>query len=249
MEILDGDTLLVSPSAFFEGQLMALHLILAAALLLATAAPVLAQEKNGKPDSQVMPQEMAHEKLDIQIPDNILRGEAAYAAVFQKLTDDQKTHLVTLDQAFYVTMVPILETYDIGGKLIFCLGEVQAGSAISSNNPQYVQSFRAYQAEKIAEQKNLWQEHRGAAVKVEFIDHALMDAHYGYIESVQKSAVEQMVNAMGRSGGYRGTDCREIQKTLDASANRAQKTGNQPLSASPLPVRPSIPANPPIPSK
>lgn len=219
---------------------MALHFILAAALLVAASGPVLAQD-SAKPEPQVQAQEFAHEKLSLQIPESILRGEAAYAAALQQLTDEQKSQLITLDRAFYVTMVPILETYDIGGKLIFCLGANQEGSAISGSNPQYVQSFRAYQAEKIAEQKALWREHASAAREVKSLEHALMDAHYRYIEAVQKSAAEQMVNQMGRGGGYLDTNCREVQKMLDVSASRVQKAAPEATPAAPAAPIPSHP--------
>lgn len=208
------------------------HLVIVAGLLL---LPVAALAQGGNSDSSILPPEQETapaapaEKQPEQghpitpdlssFPEEIRKGEDEYAAAFNKLTEDQKADQRSLDQGFYVTMVPTMETFDMGGKLIFCFGHKYPGSAISSEQKKYLGYFKAFQAEKELEQQDLWKKQRLAAVRVGYMDHMLMERHYDFVAALQKNVAEQMVDRATRAGVYRDTNCASIQKTLQASAD------------------------------
>lgn len=221
-----------SPFSFWGRGVSVRFPVITLLVLLCAASPVAAQ--------QYVPGGTTPETLKLSAA--ALAGEQEYIAAVLKLTEQQKSELQVLDRAFIAAMMPIMESYDMGGKLLFCLeaGD-QKDSAISAEQPKYVAAFKAYHAEKIAEQENMWRTHRAEAAKVNYISHELMDKHYSYIQLAQKTNAEVMVDRAGRTGVYRNTQCVEVQRKLDASATR-KASGNSPVTP---PTSPNPPENTP----
>lgn len=200
---------------------MSFPAVLVALLLLAVSTPAAAQgdagqgAMPGQAESQPPAQQNSAAPaapMRIEVDQKTLDGEDAYVSVFEKLTPEQKVEQGLLDKQFFASMRPIMDIYDLGGKLMYCLNNEKFSD---NNNAAYVQSFKAFQKLKSMEQEAMWKKHRQDAGKVAYIEHALMDSHYSYIQAVQKAAAEQMVVQTGRAGGYLGTDCPNVQKTLE----------------------------------
>ena len=203
---------------------MVFRFLALAVLSLAAVTPAFAQAEQAVKPQATPP---------IFFPERVIKGEMEYAAAILKLTDAQKAELKKLDQDFTVTMAPSMEIYDMGGKLLFCLGIKQQGSGISDKQDQYVQAFKYYQVEKAEEQKVLWKQHSVAAVKVTYLDHALLDRHYEYIESAQKAAAEQMVDRAVRTGVYQHTSCAKVQVILDDTDARRKRAASSGILGTP----------------
>jgi len=205
---------------------MSFRLALAAALLISTATAAVAQTESGQGAS---PAPAAREQLSgpnaapmkIEVDEKTLQGEDAYVAVLEKLTAEQKTEQQTLDKQFFASMRPIMDIYELGGKVMFCLNNDKFST---KDNAGYVQSFKAFQKMKSMEQEAMWKQHRVDAARVNYIDHRLMDSHYSYIQAVQKAAAEQMVTQTGRAGGYNDTNCTEVQKTLETAHQKVSES-------------------------
>lgn len=192
------------------------------------------------PDTPPPPQRPAPPSQQYMLDTNVVQQEAAYAEALKKLTPAQRDELHALDDAFVAAMLPILEVYDTSGKLLFCLSQPADPRGISGNQELYVKSFKSLHAQKIDEQGELWREHSKQARKVSYFDHAMMNQHYAYIESVQKIVAEKMVTQAGAAGAYRQTNCLLLQKTLDD----AQKHAEEAALAEPAKQQPETPAAP-----
>ena len=207
---------------------MSFRLVLAAALLISATTPVFAQagaEQGAAPAPAPSAQAQANAPnaapMRIEVDEKTLQGEDAYVDSFQKLTAVQKTEQETLDKQFFESMRPIIDIYDLGGKVMYCLN---THKFTGGENASFVESFKAFQKLKSDEQEVMWKKHRTDARKVTYIDHVLMDSHYSYIQAVQKAAAEQMVTQTGKAGGYNDTNCPEVQKTLEIAHEKASKS-------------------------
>lgn len=211
---------------------MSFPAVLAALLLLAVSTPAAAQgdeagqgasPQQAPPQQQAAPQKAASSAppMRIEVDQKTLEGEDAYVAVFETLTPEQKSEQEALDKQFFASMRPIMDIYELGGRLMYCLNNEKFSD---NNNAAYVQSFKAFQKVKSDEQEEMWKKHRLDAGKVTYIQHPLMDSHYSYIQAVQKAAAEQMVVQAGKAGGYVGTDCVEVQKTLEIAHQKASES-------------------------
>lgn len=206
---------------------MSFPAVLAALLLLAVTTPAAAQGgeagQGASPVQQASPAPAqaaapSAPPMRIEVDQKTLEGEDAYVAVFETLTPEQKSEQQALDKQFFASMRPIMDIYELGGRLMYCLNNEKFPD---NNNAAYVQSFKAFQKVKSDEQEEMWKKHRLDAGKVTYIQHPLMDSHYSYIQAVQKAAAEQMVVQTGKAGGYAGTDCVEVQKTLEIAHQKA----------------------------
>lgn len=190
---------------------MPLHVLALGLILFSLAVPAQAQEATPLQDQARQPQQ----QFDIHVDETTRKGQAAYQDAVRKLTQPQREELAALDKRFYASMQPVIQSYDIGGQLIFCM---RSNSAFANNQQKYVTAFRAWRAGKDREQQEMWKELRGLAVKLTYIDHALLDVHYAYIQAAQISIVEQMVDKATQAGGYNGTNCLQVRDMLDAAA-------------------------------
>lgn len=210
---------------------MSFPAVLAALLIFAASTPAAAQggeagqgaSPQQAPQQQAAPQQAAPSTppMRIEVDQKTLQGEDAYVAVFETLTPEQKLEQEALDKQFFASMRPIMDIYELGGRLMYCLNNEKFPD---NNNAAYVQSFKAFQKLKSDEQEEMWKKHRLDAGKVAYIQHPLMDSHYSYIQAVQKAAAEQMVVQTGKAGGYTGTDCAEVQKTLEIAHQKASES-------------------------
>lgn len=208
---------------------MSIRIAITAAFLLSLAMPVAAE---GTDAGQGAPPALAAQQapeasgsrapaMHIEVDEKTLQGEDAYVAVFEKLDDAQKAEQSKLDKQFFDSMRPIMDIYDIGGKVMFCLNN---DKFTGGDNASFVQSFKAFQKLKSDEQQEMWKQHRIEARKVNYVDHQLLDSHYSYIQAVQKAAAEQMVTQTGKAGGYNDTNCPEVQKTLEIAHKKVSET-------------------------
>ncbi|HYD19217.1 MAG TPA: hypothetical protein VEF76_12135 [Patescibacteria group bacterium] len=191
--------------------------IFALIILLLAVTPAYAQDLGDSslsaPDKSLASQDQGQgEPMRIEVDDETMEAEDAYVEAVDKLTPVQQTELAGLDKAFVKTMAPIMDLYELGGKVLFC---INSDAFPAAQRSEYVQSFKDFQQIKTIEQEKLWVAHRKQAAEIGYIDHALMDGHYAYIQAIQKAAAEQMVEKAGKEGVYNGTNCPEIQKTLD----------------------------------
>lgn len=208
---------------------MSIPLAAAAVFLLSLAMPALAQGLEAAqgaspaPAAQAAPAESGSNApaMHIDVDEKTLQGEDAYVAAFEKLNDTQKAEQGALDKQFFGSMRPIMDIYDLGGKVMFCLN---ANKFTGADNASFVQSFKAFQKLKSDEQEEMWKKHRIDARKVTYLDHQLLDSHYSYIQAVQKAAAEQMVTQTGKAGGYNDTNCPEVQKTLEIAHKKVSDT-------------------------
>lgn len=209
-----------------ETSFMSIRYVLAAMLLISATAPVVAQtgaEQGASPAPSAKEQMAAPNAapMQIEVDEKTLQGEDAYVAELEKLTPEQKTEQEALDKRFFASMRPIMDIYELGGKVMFCLN----GEKFSTkDNSSYVQSFKAFQKLKSMEQEEMWKQHRVDASRVNYIEHRLMDSHYSYIQAVQKAAAEQMVTQTGKAGGYNDTNCSEVQKTLEIAHQKVSES-------------------------
>ncbi len=209
---------------------MSFRIVLAAALLISATTPVFAQAgaEQGAAPAQA-PAQAAQEQtpspnaapMRIEVDERTLQGEDAYVVALEKLTPEQKTEQDTLDKQFFASMRPIMDIYEFGGKVMFCLN---SDKFATKDNASYVQSFKAFQKLKSMEQEVMWKQHRVDASRVKYIEHSLMDSHYSYIQAVQKAAAEQMVSQTGKAGGYNDTNCPEVQKTLEIAHQKVSES-------------------------
>ncbi|MDF3024571.1 MAG: hypothetical protein K0R10_1932 [Alphaproteobacteria bacterium] len=205
---------------------MSFRLALAAALLISTATAAVAQTES---EQDASPAPVAQEQLSgpnaapmkIEVDEKTLQGEDAYVAALEKLTAEQKTEQETLDKQFFASMRPIMDIYELGGKVMFCLN---SNKFTGADNASFVQSFKAFQKVKSDEQEGMWKKHRIDARKVDYMPHTLLDSHYSYIQAVQKAAAEQMVTQTSKAGGYNDTNCPEVQKILAIAHQKASES-------------------------
>ena len=208
---------------------MSIRIALAAAFLLSLSMPVLAQGTEAGqgaspvPTAQEAPADSGPNApaMHIDVDEKTLQGEDAYVAALEKLDAAQKTEQGALDKQFFESMRPIMDIYDLGGKVMYCLNNHKFTGA---DNAAFVQSFKAFQKLKSDEQEEMWKKHRIDARKVTYLDHQLLDSHYSYIQAVQKAAAEQMVTQTGKAGGYNDTNCPEVQKTLEIAHKKVSDT-------------------------
>lgn len=150
------------------------------------------------------------------VSETLLQGQAAYVAKIAQLTEAQRQKLFEMDKQYAATLQPMLDAFDMGGKMLFCM------RAKGMDQNIYVAAFKNYQAERVREQEDLWDAHRDIALGVDYIDHALLDQHYAYIKAVQVAMAQQHVDQNNRTGQYNRTNCGEVQQQLDAAAKRAK---------------------------
>lgn len=203
---------------------MSFRMVLAAALVMSAATPVFAQtaaEQGAAPAPVAQEQPAGTAPMRIEVDEKTLQGEDAYVAALEKLTPEQKAEQEKLDKQFFASMRPIMDIYELGGKVMFCLNNEKFET---KDNANYVQSFKAFQKLKSMEQEEMWKQHRAHASGVKYIEHRLMDSHYSYIQAVQKAAAEQMVTQTGKAGGYNDTNCPEVQKTLEIAHQKVSES-------------------------
>lgn len=208
---------------------MSIRLAAAAAFLLSLSMPAAFAQgpEAGQGASPVPAQEAPADSgpnapaMHIEVDEKTLQGEDAYVAALEKLDAAQKAEQGALDKKFFESMRPIMDIYDLGGKVMFCLNNQKFTGA---DNATFVQSFKAFQKLKSDEQEEMWKKHRVDARKVTYLDHQLLDSHYSYIQAVQKAAAEQMVTQTGKAGGYNDTNCPEVQKTLEIAHKKVSDT-------------------------
>lgn len=201
-----------------------MRFMLAFAAILITSTPALSQtEGTGSPVPPQAAGEAQAQPMRIDVDTRTIEEEDAYAEAVDKLTPVQKNELDVLDKEFVKTMSPIMDLYELGGKVIFCINSEAFPAA---ERPKYVSAFKEFQQVKTREQEAMWKTHRANAAQVSYIDHALMDGHYSYIQAIQKAAAVEIVEKTGKTGGYSSTNCQEVQKTLEDAHKTLQSTGN-----------------------
>lgn len=171
------------------------------ALAAAFAAPVSAQEQ----------------QQQVSVSDAVRKGQMAYIQALQRLTPEQRDELKQYDEKLGVVMQPVLETYETGGKLIYCL---QHHEPISKAHESYVKAFQSYRTRQAEEAEKKWQEPYAKAMQLDYIDRNAVSAHFAFLQAVQTAVVRQTIEQNGRAGGYKSTDCDALQRLLDGAKEK-----------------------------
>lgn len=159
----------------------------------------------------------AQEQQQISVSDAVRKGQTAYIQALQRLTPAQRDELKEYDEKLGVIMQPVLETYETGGKLIYCL---QHHEPISTAHESYVKAFQSYRAREAEEAEKQWQEPYARAMQLGYIDRNVVSAHFAFLQAVQTAVVRQTIEQNGKSGGYKSTDCAALQRLLDGAKEK-----------------------------
>ncbi len=158
--------------------------------------------------------------IALSTPEDDAKADAAYDAVFVKMTPAHQDELQKLDHEFTLTMRPVMQIFRMGAELEFCL---QQGHALAGKDEKYVAAFKNFRDERDADQEKLWSQHRAIANKITYIDHSLLDAHFRSQAAIAARVGQQLMLEGAEKGDFEQTDCTAVQKKLDEAAQIAPK--------------------------
>ncbi|MDE1151184.1 MAG: hypothetical protein PW788_01500 [Micavibrio sp.] len=173
---------------------------------------------------------------DAPLPDNPTaeddaQADAAYSMIFKKLSEKHQAQMKALDDSFVTTLHPAMQVFRMGAELEYCL---QPPRLLVGQDQKYIAAFKNFRDQRDDEQDALWAAHRKETLKITFLDHDLLDAHYRNQAALAMSAGRVLMQDEKAKEKLLGnTDCAAMQKVLDSAAAKADAKGKK---------RPALPA-------